>query len=118
MCAYDAAVTENQIDAGVVSMIDSEVSIVKTEDNSYQFTGLSPLRKYSYRVCALHGVTPSPWSNSVEVTLGNGTSIEGVNETTPSPSRDGGEVYDLAGRKLNSKLPKGIYIVNGKKVVR
>ena len=118
MCAYDAAVTENQIDAGVVSMIDSEVSIVKTEDNSYQFTGLSPLRKYSYRVCALHGVTPSPWSNSVEVTLGNGTSIEGVNENTPSPSRDGGEVYDLAGRKLNSKLPKGIYIVNGKKVVR
>ena len=26
-------------------------------------------------------------------------------------------VYDRAGRKLNSQLPKGIYIVNGKKVV-
>ncbi len=28
-----------------------------------------------------------------------------------------GEVYDLSGRKVNSKLLKGIYVVNGKKVV-
>ena len=27
------------------------------------------------------------------------------------------EVYDLAGRKLNSKLPRGVYIINGKKVL-
>ncbi len=37
---------------------------------------------------------------------------------TSDPSRDGGEVYDLSGRKLNSKLPKGLYIVGGKKVIR
>ena len=29
------------------------------------------------------------------------------------------EIYDLQGRKMNSKnLPKGIYIINGKKVVK
>ena len=42
----------------------------------------------------------------------------------PSPKWEG-EVYDLSGRKLNSKfkiqnskLPKGIYVVGGKKVIR
>jgi hypothetical protein len=55
-----------------------------------------------------------------------------INRPTPDPSRNGGEVYDLAGRKvqgarskgqedsslfiLHSSLKKGIYIVNGKKI--
>ena len=43
----------------------------------------------------------------------------------PSPSRDGGEIYDLVGRRVqgarskgqeNSSLKKGVYIVNGQKV--
>ena len=43
---------------------------------------------------------------------------------TPAPSRNGGEIYDLSGRKIvnskssNSKLPKGLYIQNGKKFVK
>ena len=43
---------------------------------------------------------------------------------TSAPSRDGGEAYDLAGRKINSQssifnsqLKKGVYIVNGQKVL-
>jgi uncharacterized repeat protein (TIGR02543 family) len=37
---------------------------------------------------------------------------------TPGPSLNGGEWYDLSGRKLNGKpTKKGIYINNGKKVV-
>lgn len=43
---------------------------------------------------------------------------------TSAPSRDGEEAYDLAGRKidsslftLHSQLKKGVYIVNGKKVL-
>ena len=72
----------------------------------------------------------------VEKTEGN--LLTGINGPTPNPSRNGGEVYDLAGRKVqgawskgqedssmfnsqflihNSKLGKGIYIVNGRKVV-
>ena len=62
---------------------------------------------------------------------------DGISGPTPDSSRDGGEVYDLSGRKIvngtprlqsrlgakasekssNSKLPRGIYIINGKKVV-
>ena len=38
---------------------------------------------------------------------------------TPSPSRAGGEWYDLQGRKIEGKpMQKGVYVYNGKKVVR
>jgi hypothetical protein len=47
---------------------------------------------------------------------------------TPNPSRDGGEagaVFDFNGRRISvtsvssapSVLPKGVYIVNGKKIL-
>ena len=48
-----------------------------------------------------------------------------IDRPTPTPSRNGGEVYDLSGRKINShlspvnsQLKKGVYIVNGKKVLK
>lgn len=37
---------------------------------------------------------------------------------TSGPTRYGGEVYDLSGRKATNGLKKGLYIVNGKKVIR
>ena len=41
-----------------------------------------------------------------------------IERPTPGPSLNGGEWYDLSGRKLNSKpTAKGIYIRNGVKVV-
>ena len=36
---------------------------------------------------------------------------------TPSPSRNGGELYDLQGRRLLKAPEKGIYIQDGKKVL-
>ena len=48
----------------------------------------------------------------------------GINRPTPYPSRNGGEVYDLSGRRFDSSffthhssLKRGLYILNGKKVV-
>ncbi len=47
---------------------------------------------------------------------GDATGIEGLNV---NGDENAAEVYDLQGRKLQNKnLPKGIYIVNGKKVVK
>ena len=47
---------------------------------------------------------------------------DGISRPTPDPSRDGGElagaVYDLSGRMVNGQLPKGIYIKNGKKIIK
>ena len=70
------------------------------------------------------------WDN---FTLTCNSIATGIRRPTPDPSRNGGEragaVFDLSGRKMvNSPLwgagvpstvnfPKGVYIVNGKKVV-
>jgi hypothetical protein len=48
--------------------------------------------------------------------MGTPTGVKNV-ETQTTAGKN--EVYDLQGRKMNSKnLPKGIYIINGKKVVK
>ena len=75
--------------------------------------------------------------NSADMTIGNihfittdGTdhqfddlslsSATGIESLTPNSSPEGeGNVYDLSGRKVSesSVLPKGVYVVNGKKVI-
>ena len=42
---------------------------------------------------------------------------DGINSLSPTLSKGEGAVYDLSGRKVNSQLPKGLYIVNGRKVL-
>ena len=52
-----------------------------------------------------------------DLSLSNATGIEGL---TPNLSpKEEGNVYDLSGRKVSesSVLPKGVYIMNGKKVI-
>ncbi|MBQ6186359.1 MAG: hypothetical protein IJK49_00230 [Prevotella sp.] len=45
--------------------------------------------------------------------------LTGVKNVETQTTAGKNEVYDLQGRKMNSKnLPKGIYIINGKKVVK
>ena len=123
MSTYDGEVTAEQIDAGVVNVSFSETTYVTTEGNSYQFTGLSPKYNYTYSVRAISNDGYSEWSNEVNVTLSNETRIKSL---TPTLSKGEGAVYDLSGRQLvNSStcqlvnsLKKGLYIINGKKVVR
>ena len=44
--------------------------------------------------------------------------IDNSNLDEKSGMKDDGSVFDLQGRKvLNGSLPKGVYIVNGKKIV-
>ncbi|MBO7069593.1 MAG: M6 family metalloprotease domain-containing protein [Bacteroidaceae bacterium] len=122
MCAYDGVLTEEQLEASVISRKNTESCIVETEDTSYVFTNLSNKRKYTYSVCALNDTSRSKWSNPVEVQLlSEATAIESL---TPTLSGSKGAVYDLSGRKLNSQsssfngLKKGVYIKNGKKYLR
>ena len=45
--------------------------------------------------------------------------VTGVKDVETKATTGKEEIYDLQGRKMNSKnLPKGIYIINGKKVVK
>ena len=58
-----------------------------------------------------------------EESLDSTTGIEGVGEgqwTTDNRQRttDDSPIYNLAGQKVSGNLPKGIYIVNGKKILK
>ena len=46
--------------------------------------------------------------------------IDGINgiKNEKLNMQNGGAVYDLSGRKIDGKLPKGIYIQNGRKFVK
>ena len=118
MCAYDGELTEEQIASGTISDKTTEVTYVTTDGTSYQFTGLSPLRSYTYSVCATQGNATSKWSNSVTVLLENEeTGLEAIQHSEFMVPNAEANVYDLSGRRVHSKLPKGLYIMNGKKVV-
>ena len=42
----------------------------------------------------------------------------GISEIDNKPSTVNSHIYDLQGRRINSQLKKGIYIINGKKIVK
>ena len=49
------------------------------------------------------------------------TYITAINPIRTTPSVQNGMIYDLQGRKMGTtwdELPKGLYIVNGKKIVK
>ena len=73
-------------------------------------------------------------SRTIAIKADDGSGDDAIDGPTSDPSRNGGEVYDLSGRRINGQwssnarrpkgksmvngqLPKGIYIVNGKKVI-
>ena len=64
------------------------------------------------------------WESSASLT-DNGSTFrlmeapdpDGIAEVESSKLKVEGDVYDLSGRKVGGQLPKGIYIVNGKKVL-
>lgn len=118
MVAYEGEVTEAQIEAGLVSSLYTETVVVQTEGTSYQFTGLSNTRKYSYIVCAVSEKVTGKWSNSIEVLL---PMEEDAVAGLPGESLMLGKCYDLTGRKIllgDLQQKKGIYILNGKKYLK
>ena len=107
----------------------SNIYRINAAGNKFELTsGCAPFRAYFKPGIFDSGVS------SLSIAGDSGTT--GIDSLTPDPSPlqrhtltdgqrtgEGSEYYDLQGRKIergtssNGKLPKGIYIVNGKKVV-
>ena len=67
-----------------------------------------------------NGNSTNKWNSPTEIRI-RFDEVDGINEPTPDPSRQGREAagawYDLSGRQIiNRPTTKGIYIINGKKV--
>ena len=125
VCVYDGSYTQEQLEAGVINKKNSQTITVETDQTQYQFTNLSSKCLYTYSVCALNEKAHSKWSNPVEVLLPDDP--EGIDSVHNSQFiiHNEGDIYDLSGRKMFNVqcstfngLKKGIYIVNGKKIIR
>ena len=84
----------------------------------YAFSGLDATQQYSYSVQAFSSDKKSLMSDIINV--GETTGINTIHTTDTATL--GSDVFDLQGRKVATvdqmaQLPKGIYIVRGKKVV-
>lgn len=90
--------------------------MVTSSQTSYSFKGMQP-GIYTYKVRAVDADgSVGYWSNSITVDLQNAaTDINSVVVDSARP--DNGYIYDLSGRRLDS-VSKGIYIKNGKKILR
>ena len=101
---------------------DLTSSGLTNEMERYYFTPVDA--RYVRLVCS--GNSTNDWNSPTEIRIRFDGSSDGIHSLTPTPSRNGGEVYDLSGRQVNnskfkiqsSKPQRGIYIENGRKVVR
>ena len=85
----------------------------------YTFSGLNNSILYSYSVVARKGDTNSIASDIIAVPQLSLTGVEGVKSEQEDVNAP---VFDLQGRRVATlqqmnRLPKGLYIVNGKKIV-
>lgn len=80
---------------------------------SYIDTPLAP-GTYSYQVAAVYSVGQSRYSAPVEAEVTNSTAIR--NAFTPVSSETA--IYNLQGQRMNTAVERGIYIVNGRKVLK
>ena len=90
-------------------------STITASGTSYTFTGLDPTSTFQYRVRAIGPEATSGWSDSHEFAF-SATGIDSVR----IEKQNSKTVYTLDGRRVDTdaSLPKGIYIRNGKKVIR
>lgn len=72
---------------------------------------------YDYQVAAVYSVGQSRYSKAVQAIVTNSTAIRNASHTTLPSSRPV-FIYNLSGQRIHSANKQGIYIVNGRKVVR
>jgi hypothetical protein len=121
LAVYDGTWTKEQLQGQARKKVKraSVVNYYSTDTNSITFTDLNPKSRYVYRV-RTQGVenTHSLWSDEHIFSFPAGT----VGIAAPSVVQGMPvQVYDLYGRLIGTdkdKLPRGIYIIRGKKVVR
>lgn len=115
MAAYEGYITEEQMALGYVSDKREETKRYPSEgtNTSYTFDELTAERSYSYRVRALIDKAIGEWSDPISVNLPTGIfRLEEQKTSIPA-------YFDLQGRLTqNTPTQRGIYITNGKKILK
>ena len=119
LAAYDGTWTENELGLGADGSTGKAIAlstVYNTEANSITINDLNPEHMYIYRVRAIGSDDfSSNWTAKQSFQFDN----SGINSLLITPRA--GKIYDLQGRPRGtdpSALPKGIYIIGGRKVVK
>ena len=119
LAAYDGTWTENELGLGADGSTGKAIAlstVYNTEANSITINDLNPEHMYIYRVRAIGSDDfSSNWTAKQSFQLDN----SGISSMLITPRA--GKIYDLQGRPRGtdpSALPKGIYIIGGRKVVK
>ena len=115
LALYDGEFTAEEL--GLDSPAETRASMhpvttYYTSEPQYVFEGMNPTSRYEIIVRAIDGNRYSPWSNVCSVDFGS-TGITDMRQET----REQHVYYDLNGRRVQNMNAKGIYIMNGKKVL-
>ena len=122
LAVYDGIWTEEQLGLGgaaVRKKAKSDPVTYSTETNSYTFLDVDGDKRFVYRVRAIgEENTFSQWSEEQTFEFPE-DAIDGIANEEIRVGNEGfpDAVYDLSGRRKFDGLKKGIYIINGKKVV-
>ena len=123
LAVYDGIWTEEQLGIGSAAVrrkAKTDPVTFITETNSYTFQDVDADKRFIYRVRAFgEENTFSRWSEEYTFEFPEDV-IDGManEELSVKNEKFAEAVYDLSGRKMLNGLKKGIYIINGKKVVR
>lgn len=122
LAIYDGIWTEEQLgfSRAETRRANTKVQTFRTDTNSYTFYNVDPNKRYIYRVRTIGEENIySQWSEEATFEFPDDI-IDGIEEPVldAASSVPNGILYDLSGRKVNSQLKKGIYIRNGKKVLK
>lgn len=112
---YDGSFSDIDFESNGGSSSDSDATVIEDiTTNSYTFTNLTG-EFYKYRVRAVCEEGATRWSNIIKVRIPQDpTSIQ---KTIIAPSA--GMIYDLQGRRIEAdKAKNGIYVIDGRKVIR
>ena len=119
---YDGIWNASQLGLGASSRSAStraaKISIYETDTNSITLTDLNTSSRYTYRIRTLgEDDNISGWSDEKSFQFSSSGIANILFQNNSAPQR----VYDLNGRCVGTNLnalPKGVYIIDGKKVVK
>lgn len=106
-----------------------KIEPLEAEDNTYHYSVSVPIGLKSFELTFTMTEDQNARVDNFLLT-GPGDDTDGIHELTPTPnasqkSKGTGAVYNLSGQKVStsqhhniSALPKGVYIVNGKKIIQ
>ncbi|MBR0202240.1 MAG: M6 family metalloprotease domain-containing protein [Bacteroidaceae bacterium] len=128
ICIYDGEVSMEDITESEVKRFAPAAwtTVENIQATRYTVTSLTPNTTYEYQVQAVDADgNTSSWSPIASVTLSDAVAISDVN-ASGNQSAANSHIFDLSGRRIangqraaaSGQLPKGLYIINGKKVVR